>query len=1004
MSVLPRTGLRGRRAIAITSVAMTALAMTVSGSAQAAPGAAPSNDTALYLVQMAGAPLAAYTGGVKGIPATKPSAGAKLNMRSSSSSAYRELLRSQHSNAQRAAGVDAKKTVADYSTAFNGFAARLTNAQVAKLRATNGVVRVWPNEIQTIDTISTPTFLGLDGTNGVWQKQFGDVSHAGEGVIVGDLDTGIWPENPSFAALPEPRPDQAIIDAKWRGTCDPGDESPVSCNNKLIGARWYHAGATVIPEEFMSPRDFDGHGSHTASTAAGDNGVPAVINGQLIGNVTGMAPAARIAMYKICWEAADHTTASCATVDQVAAIDQAVADGVDVINFSIGGSLASVIGPTEIAFFNAAAANVFVSASAGNDGPGASTVAHNSPWDTTAAASTHDRGFTKTATLGSGASFTGVGLGPAVPSSPLIDSVNAGLAGANPVQVELCFTGTLDPAKVTGKIVLCRRGTNARVDKSNAVKVAGGVGMIMYNPTPNTLNADFHFVPSTHVDQVAGAAIKAYIAGTANPTASLGAGVKVTVEAPSVADFSSRGPALAGGGDLLKPDLAAPGVDVIAAVSPENHAGNLWDAESGTSMAAPHIAGIAALLRSKNPSWTPMQLKSALMTTAGQLDNQGRPIQAGGGNGTPLDFGAGQLRPANAFDPGLVYDSGPIDWFQYACGIGQHLGLLDENGNTIDVCSIVGSIDPSDLNYPSISVGDLVDKQTITRTVTNVASLSSTYLARVTAPPGTTVKVTPQVLVVGPGRTATYTVEITRTTAALNAWTFGSLIWTDLRAHNVRSPISVRPVALSAPAATTRSGASGSAALTIKPGYNGTLTATAFGLAAGAVTTSHLVGTQANFSTAAPAAGPAVAKATATVPAGQKLARFATFASDYGDGTDLDMFAYRSGTNTLVAQSAGESADELFDLPAGSYDIYVVQFSLSPGVTEQDVKLNYFQVGTGPPTNLTATPASQPAVSGKPVTVTAGWTGLTAGQHYLGVIEYGDGSTVRGRTILSVNA
>jgi hypothetical protein len=510
-------------------------------------------------------------------------------------------------------------------------------------------------------------------------------------------------------------------------------------------------------------------------------------------------------------------------------------------------------------------------------------------------------------------------------------------------------------------------------------------------------------VPTTHVDQTAGAAIKAYIAGTANPTASLAAGVKVKTEAPAVADFSSRGPAIAGTGDLLKPDLAAPGVDVIAAVSPENHAGNLWDAESGTSMAAPHIAGIAALLRSKNPTWTPMQIKSALMTTAGQLDNQGKPIQAGAANGTPLDFGAGHIRPANAFDPGLVYDSGPIEWFQYACGIGQHIGLLDENGNTVDVCTIVGTIDPSDLNYPSISIGDLVDKQTITRTVTNIASLSSTYLARVTAPAGTTVKVTPPVLVVAPGKTATYKVEITRTNAALGAWSFGSLIWTDLRGHNVRSPISIRPVALAAPAETIQSGTSGSAALSVRPGYNGVLTATPFGLAAGAVTSSHLVGTNANFRTAAPAAGPAVAKVTATVPSGQKVTRFATFAGDYGEGADLDMFAYQAGTATLVMQSAGGTADEAFDLAPGTYDIYVVQFALPAGVTEQDVKLNYFQVGSGPPANLTVSPASQPAVSGRPVTVTATWSGLSAGQHYMGVVEYGDGSTVRGRTVLTVN-
>ena len=239
--------------------------------------------------------------------------------------------------------------------------------------------------------------------------------------------------------------------------------------------------------------------------------MPAVINGVTVGNVSGMAPAARIAVYKALWNQPDGT-ASGATVDLVQAIDDAVADGVDVINYSISGSRTSVIDPVELAFLFAAEANVFVATSAGNSGPGASTVAHNSPWLTTVAASTHDRLSTKTVTLGNGSTYGGLGVGPAVPSAPLIDSAAAGLPGANATQVRQCFLGTLDPAKVTGKIVLCERGVNARTDKSLAVKNAGGVGMILWNPTANSLNADFHFVPSIHVDHVAGPAIKAYAA------------------------------------------------------------------------------------------------------------------------------------------------------------------------------------------------------------------------------------------------------------------------------------------------------------------------------------------------------------------------------------------------------------------------------------------------------------------------------------------------------------
>ncbi|MGC9669328.1 S8 family serine peptidase [Planosporangium sp. 12N6] len=802
MSLSSPAGRLRPAALAVATTAVTAIALAVPGTAGAAPAAA--EPAALYLVQTQGSSIATYTGGVQNIPGTRPADGQKLDRRSWNYHSYRQYLLDQHKKVRQAAGVD-RKVVAEYSTTWNGFAAKLTPSDVTRLKTTPGVVDVYKSKLHHVDTVTTPTFLGLDGPGGVWQKQFGDPTHAGEGVIVGVLDTGIWPENPSFAALPEPRPDQAVIDDKW-GTgdiaaakCEAGDDHPVECNNKLIGARWFNlAGlADEYPGEFHSPRDYHGHGSHTASTAAGNHDVTASVNGSVIGKVSGMAPAARLAVYKVLYESADGTNGIGSTVDIVAAIDQAVADGVDILSYSIGDD-EDVIGPEEQAFFDAAAAGVFVSAAAGNNGgAGASTVDNAAPWMTTVAASTHDRGYQRTVTLGNGASYTGAGLGNETVTAPLLDSVKAGAAGQDATDVELCTPGTLDPAKVTGKIVLCKRGVVARVDKSKAVKQAGGVGMIQYNPSPNSLNADFHFVPSVHVDQTAGAAIKAYIAGTAAPTATLKPAVQVKNQAPAMADFSSMGPSISSGGDLLKPDITAPGVDVLAAVSPAGHSGQDFDLSSGTSMATPHISGIAALIIGKHPNWSPMAVKSAMMTTAGQLDNAGKPIQRAGAAATPLDFGAGHVTPAPAFDPGLVYDSGPIDWLRYTCGVGVHFKVGPAPGT--DVCPIVGTIDPSNLNYPSIAVGDLVKEQKITRTVTNVSDQSSTYVAKITAPAGFSVTVDQPVLVVKPGKSATFTVTITRTNAALNAWAFGSLTWLDLRGHSVRSPIAVRPVAKAAP-------------------------------------------------------------------------------------------------------------------------------------------------------------------------------------------------------------
>jgi subtilisin family serine protease len=916
--------------------------------------------------------------------------------------------------------------VYDYDVVLNGFAMRLTASEATRLQHTSGVLHVWQSESFKTDTISTPAFLGLDGTGGVWDKQFGDPAHAGEGVIVGVLDTGFWPESPSFAPLPDPRPDAAAIAAKWHGTCDPGsDPNPahrIACNNKVIGARWYNAAglSSSVPDEFLSPRDRNSHGSHTASTAAGDHGANAVINGVSVGAASGMAPAARLAIYKIGWQQPDGT-ASGSTEDIAAAINDAAADGVDVINLSFSGSRSVIVDPVELAFMFAADAGAFVSASAGNSGPAAGTVAHNSPWITTVAASTHDRSFTRTATLGNGVTYTGPGVGAAVPSAPLVYAADVGLPGVSATATRLCFSDAdsatpgiqpaLDPAKVAGKVVACDRGGNARVDKSLAVRNAGGVGMILMNPSPNSLNADFHFVPTIHVDNVTRTAILAYISSAgAGATASLSAATQLKVEAPAMAAFSSNGPALAGGGDLLKPDITAPGVDVIAAVSPPGDNGNSYDAFSGTSMSSPHIAGIAALLIGKNPGWSPMAVKSALMTTASQTDNAGKPIVGPDGvsNATPLNFGSGHVTPAAAFDPGLVYDSGLVDWVRYGCGINQMQLVFAPS-----VCNSFGSINASNLNYPTLAVGSLAGTQTLTRTVTNVARRAGTYEVKVAAPAGTAVTVSPTRLVIPPGQSRSYTVKITRTTAALGAWTSGSLTWVETNGNgngngnsqnrSVRSNIAVRPVALAVASEISASGASGSSALSIMPGYTGALTATPHGLAADSDTIVGVTGTSTNFNSAAPAVGPGVAKVTVNVPAGSRLARFATFAADYPAGMDIDVYVYNAGTATPAGVSAGPTADESVTLTAaGSYDIYVVVFAQPGGATGPVTVHQHAFVVPAAASSLTATPASQSVTTAVPATLTVGWSGLTAGTRYLGVVDYSDGSTSIGSTIVAV--
>ena len=339
----------------------------------------------------------------------------------------------------------------------------------------------------------------------------------------------------------------------------------------------------------------------------------------------------------------------------------------------------------------------------------------------------------------------------------------------------------------------------------------------------------------------------------------------------------------------------------------------------------------------KHPTWSPMAVKSAMMTTASQTDNAGKPILGPDGvhAATPLNFGSGHVTPASAFDPGLVYSSNLTDWVRYGCGIGQFQLVF-----AASVCSSFGSIDASDFNNPTLAIGDLAGVQTLTRTVTNISTDNAgIYDVKVSAPAGTTVTVSPTHLVVPPGKSKSFTVKIARTTATLGAWTFGSLTWIEAKGksphnHSVRSNIAIRPVAAAVPSEISVSGTTGSSAVSIMPGYTGTLTTAPHGLAADSGTTSDLTGTNTNFNPAAPAAGPAVAKVTVNVPAGTRLSRFATFDADYASGADIDLFVYAAGTNTLRGQSAGGTAEEsVTGLPAGDYDIYVVLFAQPGGGT-----------------------------------------------------------------------
>jgi subtilisin family serine protease len=971
-----------RPTVRLNVLATFALALVVALIAGVQSASSAGGGGSSYIVQLTQEPVLTYTGGIAGIPATAPAKGQKINPNSAAVKRYVEYLKGKH--AEIAGKVGAAKFY-DYVYTVNGFAAPLTPAQAAALEKMDGVLAVEKDRLSFIETDNTPTFLGLNAAGGLWsQNSAGGPAGAGENVIVGVLDTGIWPEHPSFS-------DQGYgAPTGWNGTCQSGEQwSQDDCGNKLIGARYFLSGFGhfgVIKNDYKSARDADGHGTHTTSTAAGNHNVPASILGSSLGNVSGMAPRARVAMYKVCW---NGESGGCSTSDSVAAVDTAIADGVDVLNFSISGTQTQYLDAVEVAFLRASRAGVFVAASAGNGGPGASTVAHISPWLTTVAASTQNRSFEGAVKLGNNASYTGVTLTGGSAAAPLADAATLG--------DELCRPGRL--ASAAGKIVLCKRGVNARVEKSLVVKQAGGIGMVLYNASDTqSLNTDNHYIPSVHINFTNGTAVKTYIAGGGAPTAQIIGGKAVFGGGNTMADFSSRGPSIAGGGDVIKPDITAPGVNILAGNTPTaflGAPGQLFQSISGTSMSSPHMAGLAALLIQKYPTWSPAAVKSAYMTSARQnLTKEDARTPA-----DPFDFGAGHAVPNGAANPGLVYDIGFDDYRGFLRGQGLCTLCFGTSPATI--------IAASNLNLPSLAVGSLAGTRTVTRKLTNVGA-AATYKVAVNAPSGVSVEVNPSSLTFAAGETKSYTVTFTTgRRATFNQYTFGSLSWSGA-GNTVRSPIAIRPVPLAAPRELTPigTGTTGSRTFSVTYGYTGQFTPAAQGLQAAHTESRTLTDDPTNnFDTTAPASNQGIQVHTFTVPAGTPVARWQTFQT-VNPNDDLDVYVYRvgaGGTQTLVGASAGGTSAEVVTLnnpTAAEYKVYIHGWEVVSGVsyTLYDWILSPAAAG-----NMTVTDPGD-ATLGASANITVGWSGLTAGTKYFGRISYSNGTSEIGATLVRVDA
>ncbi|KAL3514479.1 hypothetical protein ACH5RR_027196 [Cinchona calisaya] len=677
------------------------------------------------------------------------------------------------------------KLLYSYTNAIHGFSAILSPSELKAIQNSPGYVSSIKDKTVKMDTTHSSKFLGLNSNYGAWPN-----SDYGKDVIIGLVDTGVWPESKSYND-----DGMSEIPSRWKGECESGTQfNSSTCNKKLIGARFFNKGLLAkfpnLTIPMNSTRDTDGHGTHTSSTAAGSSVEGVSFFGYAPGTAIGIAPRARVAMYKALFDEGALSS------DIVAAIDQALIDGVDVLSLSLGlDDVPLYADPVAIGTFAALEKGIFVSTSAGNEGPYLETLHNGTPWVITVAAGTMDREFIGTVSLGNGISISGLSLYPGNSTSTKIPIVF----------MNNCENSTA-LNDMQGKIVVCYDKNQTLSDQIYPVqnsKVAGGV--FVTNDTDLDFFLESQF-PAVFLNLEDGEKVLDYINSSSAPKAKLEfPGTQLgTKPAPRVATYSSRGPSQSCP-FVLKPDIMAPGALVLAAWPPKSpvtmvNSGQLFNnfnIISGTSMACPHAAGVAALLRGVHPDWSPAAIRSAMMTTADIFDNTNNPITDIGSMNraaTPFAMGAGHINPNKALDPGLVYDAGIEDYINLLCA----LNYTSNQIQTITRSSSSTKCDkPSlDLNYPSFiayfeAISNHSAKQEFQRTLTNVGDEMSAYSAKLAPLDGFKVSVTPATLFFKQKyEKKSYKLTIERPSSMEHSVVFGYLSWEDTGSkHVVRSPI-----------------------------------------------------------------------------------------------------------------------------------------------------------------------------------------------------------------------
>jgi subtilisin family serine protease len=1009
----------------------------------------------VYIVQLKTPPAASIHAATAPRISSKPSPGAlqsvpRFDKGSAAVQSHVQRLDNEQAAVIAKAGANIEQ-IYSYRYSLNGFAARMTAAQATKIEHMPEVLRVWEDEIRPLATNHSATFLDLFNANTGLR---GPEGLTGDGIVIGVIDSGIAPEHPAMQdTRPVDRPSlcwstwaEASLLGKWlcknytraedvkdfdppenwNGICETGPQfTEENCNNKMIGARIFVSGAEatgpIDPGEIFSARDVDGHGTHIATTAAG-NKVKASIFGTFLGSVEGMAPKARIATYKACWLRPGGTRASCNTSDLANAIDMAVADGVHIINYSIGSTLFTVTAPDDIALLAAAKAGVLAVVAAGNEGPNLQTISSpaSSPAVITTGASTRDgqhslealKVNTPPAVAGKYAVKEASFTPPLIDRDPiearlvLVDDEDDTLPdGSTGTTMDACQAITNTTA-MSGNIAFIERGGCDFDEKIANAEDAGAIAAVVFNiagdPIVMTGVSGLSDIPAVMIGGADGTLLLGEIDDNQIVNIVLDKSFFLTLDDTGnvMATFSSRGPGVVQ--DILKPDVTAPGVNILAGHTPDaiaTVAGENFAFLSGTSMAAPHVSGVAALLKQAHPDWSPAAIKSALMTTAYQDISM-----PDGTSIIPFDYGTGHIDPNKANDPGLVYEVTDDEYDAYGCAIGSP----DVDQPRCDELEANGvSFEPVDINQPNISVSRLTQATTIKRRVTNVTDSSETYSLEVELPPGIDVLVSPTALSVGAGQTVEYEVTLTFTSGPQDIFRFGSLTWVS-NDHRVRSVIAVQPLSVDAPGEIFSFGGSGSVSFPVDFGYTGAYTPGVHGLRLPLVLDGFVdQDPDKNFTFRT---GNGVTAHLVDVPADQAFLRFATFDELTDGNDDLDMYVYYcpDGINCSKIGESGEATSreqvDIFLPGAGTYAVFIHGFETDQVAGGPGALYTLLGWGFGlfdNQGNMTAT-GPMSVTAGSTADVTVNWNGLASDTIYLGGISHNTPDGLVSLTIINI--